>query len=49
VIDVPIEPNRLVKKGDVLFRIDRRRTNDGQSLEAQLASASRVRGNSASN
>ncbi len=22
VIEVPIEPNRLVKKGDVLFRID---------------------------
>ncbi|MDC8772193.1 HlyD family secretion protein [Roseateles albus] len=40
VIDVPIEPNRPVKKGDVLFRIDP--TNYAltvRALEAQLANA----------
>lgn len=38
VLEVPVEPNRLVKKGDVLFRIDP--TNyalDVKALEAQLA------------
>src|SRR5512139_743375 len=40
VIDVPIEPNRLVKKGDVLFRIDPTPYQlTVRSLEAQLASA----------
>jgi multidrug resistance efflux pump len=40
VIEVPIEPNRLVKKGDVLFRIDPTPYElTVRSLEAQLASA----------
>ncbi len=40
VIDVPIEPNRLVKKGDVLFRIDPTPYQlTVRSLEAQLAGA----------
>jgi multidrug resistance efflux pump len=40
VIDVPIESNRLVKKGDVLFRIDPTPYQlNVRSLEAQLASA----------
>ena len=39
VIEVPVENNRPVKKGDVLFRIDPTPyQNDVQSLEAQLAS-----------
>jgi multidrug resistance efflux pump len=37
VIDVPVENNRPVKKGDVLFRIDPTPyTNDVHSLEARL-------------
>jgi multidrug resistance efflux pump len=40
VIEVPIEPNRLVKKGDVLFRIDPTPYQlTVRSLEAQLANA----------
>jgi multidrug resistance efflux pump len=40
VIDVPVEPNRLVKKGDVLFRIDPTPYElTVRSLEAQLAGA----------
>jgi multidrug resistance efflux pump len=40
VIEVPIESNRLVKKGDVLFRIDPTPYElTVRSLEAQLASA----------
>ena len=39
VIDVPVEPNRLVKKGDVLFKIDPTPYElTVHSLEAQLAS-----------
>ena len=39
VIEVPVEPNRLVKKGDVLFRIDPRPFEyEVQRLEAVLAS-----------
>jgi multidrug resistance efflux pump len=39
VIEVPVEPNRLVKKGDVLFRIDPLPYELAvRSLEAQLAS-----------
>jgi multidrug resistance efflux pump len=39
VIDVPVEPNRLVRKGDVLFRIDPRPFQyEVDRLEAQLAS-----------
>src|SRR5688572_31156739 len=38
VIDVPVEPNRLVKKGDVLFRIDPRPFQyEVDRLEAVLA------------
>jgi multidrug resistance efflux pump len=38
VIEVPVEPNRLVKKGDVLFRIDPTPYElTVRSLEAQLA------------
>jgi multidrug resistance efflux pump len=38
VIEVPVEPNRLVKKGDVLFRIDPTPYElQVRSLEAQLA------------
>ena len=38
VIEVPIEPNRLVKKGDVLFRIDPTPYQlNVNALEAQLA------------
>ncbi len=41
VIDVPVEPNRPVKKGDVLFRIDPTPYElTVRSLEAQLANAS---------
>ena len=40
VIEVPVENNRPVKKGDVLFRIDPTPyESEVQSLEAQLASA----------
>ncbi len=40
VIEVPVENNRPVKKGDVLFRIDPTPyENEVRSLEAQLASA----------
>jgi multidrug resistance efflux pump len=40
VIDVPVEPNRLVRKGDVLFRIDPTPYElTVRSLEAQLANA----------
>jgi multidrug resistance efflux pump len=40
VIEVPVEPNRLVKKGDVLFRIDPTPYELAvRSLEAQLANA----------
>ena len=40
VIEVPVENNRPVKKGDVLFRIDPTPyANEVQSLEAQLGSA----------
>src|SRR6185295_16139651 len=44
VIDVPVENNRPVKKGDVLFRIDPTPyQNEVHSLEAKLASdAARV-------
>jgi multidrug resistance efflux pump len=39
VIEVPVEPNRLVRKGDVLFRIDPRPFQyEVERLEAQLAS-----------
>ena len=39
VTEVPVEPNRLVKKGDVLFRIDRRPFEyEVQRLQALLAS-----------
>jgi multidrug resistance efflux pump len=41
VIDVPVEPNRPVKKGDVLFRIDPTPYElTVRSLEAQLANTS---------
>ena len=40
VLEVPVEPNRLVKKGDVLFRIDPTPyALTVKSLEAQLANA----------
>lgn len=40
VIEVPVEPNRLVRKGDVLFRIDPTPYELGvRSLEARLADA----------
>ena len=41
MIEVPVEPNRLVKKGDVLFRIDPTpyQLAGRTSLEAQLANA----------
>ena len=40
VIEVPVEPNRLVKKGDVLFRIDPTPYElTVRALEAQLANA----------
>ena len=40
VTEVPVEPNRLVKKGDVLFRIDPTPYElTVRSLEAQLANA----------
>ncbi len=40
VIEVPVEPNRPVKKGDVLFRIDPTPYQlQVQALEAQLANA----------
>ncbi len=40
VIEVPVEPNRLVKKGDVLFRIDPTPYELAvRSLKAQLASS----------
>ena len=40
VIEVPVEPNSPVKKGDVLFRIDPEPyESEVHSLEAQLASA----------
>ncbi len=40
VIEVPVEPNRLIKKGDVLFRIDPTPYElTVRSLEAQLANA----------
>ena len=39
VVDVPVEPNRLVKKGDVLFKIDPTPYELAmRSLDAQLAS-----------
>jgi hypothetical protein len=39
VIEVPVEPNRLVRKGDVLFRIDPTPyQNEVRSLEARLSS-----------
>jgi len=39
VIEVPVEPNRLTRKGDVLFRVDPRPFEyEVQRLEAQLAS-----------
>src|SRR4029079_104867 len=38
VVDVPVEPNRLVRKGDVLFKIDPTPYElSVRSLEAQLA------------
>jgi multidrug resistance efflux pump len=41
VVDVPVEPNRLVKKGDVLFKIDPTPYELAvRSLEAQLANTS---------
>ena len=40
VIEVPVEPNRLVKKGEVLFRIDPTPyLNEANALEAQLVQA----------
>jgi multidrug resistance efflux pump len=40
VLEVPVEPNRLVRKGDVLFRIDPTPYElTVRSLEAQLANA----------
>jgi multidrug resistance efflux pump len=40
VIDVPVEPNRLTRKGDVLFRVDPRPFQyEVDRLEAQLAAA----------
>jgi multidrug resistance efflux pump len=40
VVEVPVEPNRLVKKGDVLFRIDPTPYQyQVRALEAQLANA----------
>src|SRR5688572_9865084 len=40
VIEVPVEPNRLVRKGDVLFRIDPRPFQyEVDRMEAMLASA----------
>jgi multidrug resistance efflux pump len=40
VIEVPVEPNRLVKKGDILFRIDPTPYElQARSLEAQLANS----------
>src|SRR3954471_8979756 len=40
VIEVPVEPNRLVSKGDVLFRIDPTPYElTVRSLEAQLANS----------
>jgi multidrug resistance efflux pump len=39
VIDVPVEPNRLTRKGDVLFRVDPRPFQyEVDRLEAQVAS-----------
>ena len=39
VIEVPVEPNRLIRKGDVLFRVDPRPFQyEVQRLEALLAS-----------
>jgi len=41
VVDVPVEPNRLVRKGDVLFKIDPTPYElSVRSLEAQLANSS---------
>jgi multidrug resistance efflux pump len=41
VVEVPVEPNRLVRKGDVLFRIDPTPYElTVRSLEAQLANTS---------
>src|SRR2546430_17558033 len=41
VIEVPVEPNRLIKKGDVLFRIDPTPYElTVRALEAQLAGTS---------
>src|SRR4051794_8878107 len=41
VLEVPVEPNRLVKKGDVLFRIDPTPYElTVRALEAQLANTS---------
>jgi len=40
VIEVPVQPNRLVKKGEVLFRIDPTPfLNEAAALEAQLVQA----------
>jgi multidrug resistance efflux pump len=40
VIEVPVEPNRLIRKGDVLFRIDPTPYElTVRSLEAHLANA----------
>lgn len=40
VVEVPVEPNRLVKKGEVLFRIDPTPfLNEINALEAQLVQA----------
>ena len=40
VTEVPVQPNRLVKKGEVLFRIDATPfLNEAAALEAQLVSA----------
>src|SRR5688572_33195152 len=39
VIEVPVEPNRLVRKGEVLFRVDPRPFQfEVDRLEAQLSS-----------
>ena len=40
VVEVPVQPNRLVKKGEVLFRIDSTPfQNEATALEAQLVQA----------
>ena len=50
VLEVPVEPNRLVKKGEVLFKIDPTPYELAvKGLEAQLANAEATSGSSTSN